>query len=185
MTTRTLLSRFRSDDQAIMMVELALVMPILLLLLLVGVELTRFMIINQKVERASATIADLVSQTTVMTENGLQSLFAATNEIFEPFELGGNGTIIVSSIGAAGGPATIDWQRFFGGGTDGSYFGEQAKIATLPPGLTVTGDEHLIACEVFYRYQPMMFQDVLPADSLLYRYAVFRPRFGTLDVILP
>lgn len=184
MIRKTLFSRFRSDDRAMILVELALLMPIFLSLLLVGVEMTRFMIINQKVERASATIADLVSQTTVMTEAGMASLFAVTGEIFEPFELGDEGSIIVSSIGADGGPAIIDWQRVHGGGTDGSLFGEEADVATLPDGLTVNNGEHLIACEVFFEYTPMMLQDIL-TEQTLYRFAVFRPRFGTLDVILP
>jgi Flp pilus assembly protein TadG len=178
------ISRFRRNDRGTFLIEFSLLIPIFLILLLVGIESVRFLIFHHKIERAAATMADLVSQTTVMTNATMTSLFDATGEIFKPLEFEDNGTIIVSSIGASDGPAWIDWQRSLGDGESGSEFGEEGDAATLPPGLTVVDGEHLIVCEVFFEYEPMLTQDIITKQTI-YRTAMFRPRFGTLDTISP
>ena len=51
--------------------------------------------------------------------------------------------------------------------------------------ITVLRDgENIIACEVFYHYRPMLFDDIVE-ETTLYRNAFFRPRFGKLDAIYP
>ena len=75
---------FRSDRRASVSVELALALPMLIALLMGGVEITNYVLIHQKVERTSATIADLVAQSARMTENQIQSLFAATGYVMKP-----------------------------------------------------------------------------------------------------
>ena len=61
-------SRLRENQRGNFAVELALTLPVLVVLFMVGIEFTRFMLINQKVERTAATIADLVSQSEGISE---------------------------------------------------------------------------------------------------------------------
>lgn len=185
MSMTRFLQKIRHDQRGNFAVELAFATPVLVVLFLVGIEFTRYMLIHQKVERTAATIADLVSQSEGMTEAEMANLFLATEYVMEPFELGTGGTVIVSSISSKNGAAArINWQRFYGGGSGGSMFGEQGDVADLPDGFVVRDGESLIACEAFYVYEPAIVQSVLEPDTI-YRWSVFRPRFSTLDVIEP
>ena len=188
---------FRSDRRASVSVELALALPMLIALLMGGVEITNYVLIHQKVERTSATIADLVAQSARMTENQIQSLFAATGYVMKPLELGAEGKVVVSSITGSGGKAIISWQRSSGGGDNDSRFGVPGSDATealKAVGLKVIDSENniivlrdvenIIAGEVFYNYRPMLFSGFIE-ETTLYRYAFFRPRFGKLEVIHP
>ncbi|MGF1641187.1 MAG: TadE/TadG family type IV pilus assembly protein [Rhodospirillales bacterium] len=176
---------FGRSERGNFLVELAFAMPVVMALLLTGVEFTRYMLINQKLERTSATIADLVAQSYGMSEAEMASLFSATEFIMDPFSLVSDGAVVVSSIGASGGSGpVINWQRAFGGGSGGSEFGTEGETADLPPGLDVRDGESLVAAEAFFDYQPVILQQIL-ASRTLYRWAVFRPRFSSLTEIRP
>jgi hypothetical protein len=180
-----LIRRFGRNDRGNFLIELAFAMPVMAGLLLTGVEFTRYLLINQKLERTSATIADLVSQSHGMSEAEMASLFSATDMIMEPFNLSADGSLVVSSIGATGSsPARINWQRAYGGGSGGSEFGNEGAVANLPSGLEVRDGETMVAAEAFYDYEPVIFQEILEARTL-YRWAVFRPRFSALNQIVP
>jgi hypothetical protein len=184
-TIHRLVRRLGRDQRGNFLVELAFAMPLVAGLLLTGVEFTRYMLINQKLERTSATIADLVSQSQGMSEAEMASLFNATDMIMEPFNLDADGSLVVSSISATGSaPARINWQRARGGGSGGSEFGTEGNPAELPTGLVVRDGESLIAAEAFYDYEPLIFQSILESKTL-YRWAVFRPRFSALTEINP
>jgi Flp pilus assembly protein TadG len=176
-------SRLRENQRGNFAVELALTLPVLVVLFMVGIEFTRFLLINQKVERTAATIADLVSQSEGISEGEMANLFMATEYVMEPFQLGVEGRVIVSSISSkGGGPAKINWQRFYGGGSGGSMFGDEGETADLPDGFVVRDGESLVACEAFYVYKPTIVQDVLKPQTV-HRWSVFRPRFSSLEEI--
>ena len=180
-----LIRRFARSERGNFLVELAFAMPLVAGMLLTGIEFTRYMLINQKLERTSATIADLVSQSQGMSEAEMASLFGATDFIMDPFNLSTDGSIVVSSIAATGSaPARIKWQRAYGGGSGGSEFGTEGNIADLPTGLVVRDGETMVAAEAFYDYEPLIFQEILESKTL-YRWAVFRPRFSALTELKP
>jgi Flp pilus assembly protein TadG len=111
-TIHRLVRRLGRDQRGNFLVELAFAMPVMMALVLTGVEFTRYLLINQKLERTSATIADLVSQSHGMSEAEMASLFSATDMIMEPFNLSTDGALVVSSIGTNNSsPARINWQR--------------------------------------------------------------------------
>lgn len=176
--------RLDRDERGNFMIELGLALPVLLVLLLVGIELTRFVLVNQKVERTSASLADLVAQSAVVTEAGMNNLFQAAKFVMEPFDVSKQGKLIVTSIAAAGGPARIRWQRSYGDADGSSAFGAEGTVATLPKGLVVRDGENIILCEAFFRYEPVVFQEIIK-QTTVQRFAVFRPRYGALDVIYP
>jgi len=172
------------DRRGNLTVELALAAPLLLVLLLTGIEFTRYVLVNQKVERTSASLADLVALSPVITEGGMDGLFEAAQYVMAPFDVTTDGRLIVTSVASSGGPPRIRWQRTYGGRSDSSSFGLQGAIANLPEGLVVRDGENIILCEAFFRYEPMVGQGII-SESTVRRYAIFRPRFGSLDVIFP
>ncbi len=180
------LRRLKRDRRGTLAVEMAVATPVVIGLLLSGVEVTRYVLLNQKIERASATMADLVSQSETLSEGGLVNLFAATAYVMDPFDLVADGQLVVSSISATNGnPARINWQRAFGGGSGGSSaFGIEGGNANLPVGFVVRDNETVVFTEVFYDYVPAFMGTELVARNL-YNYAVFRPRFSSLATINP
>ena len=173
------------DKKGSLAVEMAMAMPVLAGLLLSGIEVTRFVMLNQKIERASATMADLVSQAETLTEGDLNNLFLASGYVIEPFDLAGDGRVIVSSIGKTGvAGAHVHWQRDFGAGSGASIFGNEGTAAILPEGFEIRDGESIIVAEAFYDFVPVFSQSVI-SESTLSRYSILRPRFGSLAVLLP
>lgn len=178
---RRLIREFCKDRRGAVAVEMAVTIPVLAGLLLAGVEVTRFVMLNQKLERASATMADLVSQAEALTEGDLANLFVATGYVVEPFDLAGDGHIIVSSITKPNGAnATVNWQREFGAGSGSSSFGSEGNDAVLPAGFVLRDGESIVVGEAFYDFVPTFSGNLLTAVTLDTR-SVVRPRFGSLN----
>lgn len=161
-------------------VELALAVPVMAALVLSGVEVTRFVMLNQKLERTSVSVADLISQAESLTVSDIDNVFLATSGVMSPFDLLANGTIIVSSVSAEGGSAPqVNWQRAYGEPGNTSAVGAAGAGATLPPGFVVRDNESVIVAEVLFDYTPLIVDSVI-GNKNLYNFAVFRPRFGSL-----
>ncbi len=176
--------RLRASEKGGVMMEAGFAIPLLIVMLLAGFEISRLTLLNQKIDRAATSMADLVSQTKNLTTAQLTDMFAATKSVMEPFDVSGSGRVIVSSIGAVGAnPTTIFWQRAGSGSIIAtSKIGAEGGTPTLPAGMNIVAGEGLIVAEVFYDYTPFIFWDFVAA-SQLYQRAFFRPRFGGLDVL--
>jgi Flp pilus assembly protein TadG len=179
-----IIKRLKDDRKGTLAVEMAMATPVLVGLLLSGIEVTRYVLLNQKLERASATMADLVSQSDVVSEGLLFSMYDATTFIMTPFDLNTDGHVVVSSIQTTGATPVVVWQRSYGGGAGGSMFGNQGSVATLPAGLVVRDGEDIVTTEVFFNYTSVTIKGVLDPVTL-HHYAVFRPRYGALTTVLP
>lgn len=173
---RRWLTRFGVDERASTVVEMALAIPVLLILALGGVEVARYVLLNQKVTRATTSMADLVSQAESVTASDLDGLYQASVYILEPFKLPSDGVVLISSIVASGGKSTIAWQKALGGIAGGSKFGLAGGAATLPTGFTIRDGDSVIAAETFYKYSPLFAGQYLAADTL-YSSALYKPRF--------
>ena len=176
--------RLRASEKGGVLIEAGLAIPILIVLLLAGFEISRLTLLNQKLDRAASSMADLVSQSKDLTAAQLTDMFSAIQHVMEPFDVGGSGKVIVSSIGAVGAnPTTIFWQRTGSGSIAAtSQIGAEGATPTLPAGMTIVSGEGLIVAEIFYDYTPFVFWDIVSVSQLYHR-AFFRPRFGGLDVL--
>jgi Flp pilus assembly protein TadG len=174
------IQRFVKDRRGTLAIETAMAIPVLATLVLSGVEVTRYVLLNQKIERASSTMADLVSQAEALSEADLVSLFNATGFVVDPFDLAADGRIIVSSISRTGtASAHVNWQRGFGGGSGSSAFGVEGGNAVLPVGFVVRDGESIVVGEAFFDYTPIFTGGVV-GNTTVYNSAVLRPRFGNL-----
>lgn len=177
-------ARLRRDGRGAIAVELAFAVPVLTGLLMSGVEVTRYVLINQKLERTSATMGDLISRMPELTEGDITSFFAASNQVMTPYDVHTDGRVIISSITNDGSAPSIVWQRTYGLIGAGSRFGDVGDTPVLPNGFVVRDGENVITAEVFFDFQPIMMTAVLD-PARLYSRAVFRPRFGALSRVLP
>ncbi len=175
---------FARDRRGTISVELAFVVPVLTTLLMSGVEVTRYVLINQKLERTAATVGDLISRMPELTEGDIDSFFSASDQVMTPYDVRIDGRVILSSIARDGGGPEIIWQRTYGTVSADSRFGGTGDAAVLPPDFQVRDSENVITAEVFYNFEPIMMTGVLEAKQL-YSNAVFRPRFGSLTTVLP
>lgn len=174
----------RSSD-GVSLVEFALVLPMLVLVLLGGYEIARFMLLNQNLSRLATNTSDLVSRTESISIEEIDQVFEAAQHILRPFTLGDRGTILVSSVSVEGiAPPMVNWQH----SSDviprvSSAVGSPGDPATLPQGFVLREDQDVIIAEVFYDYQP--FLGFVTTSKQIYNFAVHRPRFGPLTVLEP
>lgn len=169
------------DRRGTVMLEFVMALPVLMLLLLGGVDLSRLVILSQKLDRVTAAMGDLVAQADKISQSDLNNIFAAVPFIAAPFDFAHNGVVIISSVSLSGGVARVNWQsRGAGNLTTASQIGVSGGVATLPAGVTVTGSNTLIISEVYFNFQPYFGLSVVPARQLYHR-SFYRPRLGSLN----
>ena len=175
------------DRSGASLIELGFAMPILMMLLLGGVEIARYVLLHQKLDRVSSSIADLVSQSETVSVAQLQDIFDAARFVAKPFDLPASGTVIVSSISnPIGTPGTkVNWQESGAGNIPAtSKVGAPGAAATLPTGFTVADGQTIIMAEVFFDYVPWIVGNFTSASQIYHR-ALFRPRYGGLTSLSP
>jgi Flp pilus assembly protein TadG len=183
---RAILRKLTSDTRGGLIAEFAAAMPVLVLLLLGGIEVSRFALLNQKMDRLATAIGDLVAQAETLSEPELNNLFLAARHVAIPFDVVANGKVIVSSISIV--PPNlvtpkVTWQRNSGGLAGAtSQLGAQNATPTLPTGLTIAPSQTIIVTEVYYDFRPMLIGALVPAQRIYHR-AFFRPRIGALTAL--
>ena len=60
-----------SDRRGALLVETAMTIPVLITMVLGGIEVTRFVLLRQSLDRAATTVGDLVSQAPKLTEDDI------------------------------------------------------------------------------------------------------------------
>jgi len=178
--------RFLRDQAGLAYLEFAFALPLLLMLFLGGVEVTRYILIVQKTEKIAATVADLTAQSQTTTSSELSIIIQAASQVMQPFSFGSNGYVIISSVTKTGTNApVVNWQ-YSGGGTwtQTSQVGTTGHTASLPSGFTMVDKDNIIIAEVYYNYAPMLsIRNNVMGSSRIYKTAIFKPRLGDLSVL--
>lgn len=174
--------RFAGAERGIAVVEFALILPVLMTLFYGTIEVARYILITQKVEKLAHAVADVTAQEQVTSAAALNQALAATSDIMSPYSMASNGTVIISALYRADGAAdaTIIW-RYQGGGSlvATSQIGALNAIPVVPGGFTFDTRENVIAAEVFYRFSPLISTQFF-GPTTIYRSAFYKPRFGAL-----
>lgn len=175
------------DEHGIAAVEFALCLTVLLVLFLGSVELTRYILITQKLEKTVSMITDVTTQTdpnqAPLSASTMQQILQSTKDMMNPYPFGALGFVIVTDITQAGtNNPIINWQYCNGAGT----LAATSKIgttrlgpATLPTGFAMTAGEEVVIGEIFYKFTPITTQNYVPTTTL-YRTSIFMPRLGAL-----
>ena len=178
-----MLQRLLRADQGLAVLEFALILPVLMSLFYGAVEITRYILITQKVEKLAFTVADVTAQSQTVSNASLNQVLAATSDIMSPYTMTSNGRVIISSLYRAAGAtttATVNW-RYQGGGTltATSALGAVGATPSMPTGFTFDERENVIAAEVFYQFSPLISTQFFGTKTI-YRVAFYKPRLGAL-----
>lgn len=182
---RGMLSRLWRDRRGVSALEFALVAPFLVMLAAGTIEFGRLILLTQKLQNSSFMFADLAARGKSLSEGQLDDIFLAVGSLMQPFDLGDDGTAVITSVtGGVGGTAGVNWQRA-GAGTLSvtSLIGQAGGAATLPANLALAEGETLIVTEVFYDFEPIF--GMTAAAGVLSRVTYYKPRLGSLATLLP
>ena len=178
-----LFSKFRKNTKATAAVELALSFPILMLLSFGGFEVTRYILINQKISKTVSSMSDLVARAPSISAAEITQMFNAVPHLMEPYNEPADMRLIISSVVNYGAGPVVTWQQS-GGGTKvaASQIGVSGGAATLPDGFTLTTNENTIIAEMYYDFSPVVAPDVVAA-STVYKRRLNMPRLGSLETL--
>lgn len=181
--TKASFGTVKRAQRAVAAIEMAMMMPMLVTLLLGGVDVSRYIILHQKTERIAYSIADIVAQSQSVSKHDLDDVLAAAAAIMEPFPFTAYGRVIISSVyRAADGSTQKTVWRYEGGGTldRKSIIGNVNATATLPSNLILNTKDNAIVTEVYFKFEPFFPGAEVLVDGDIYKVAVYKPRLGLL-----
>jgi hypothetical protein len=183
----SLLSRLRTDNRAVAMLETAITMPTLIFAGLAGLEIANLMITHTRVSGMALSAADNASrmapsqgllQLPRVRESDINDVFTGVQLQSGNLNLQANGRIIISSLETnVTGGQWIHWQRCFGSRPYSSSFGAAGTGVTGNDfqGMGVNGRQiqatpgsPVMFVEVFYEYQPFMFDSWIGSRTINY-----------------
>ena len=137
------------DQSGNVLVEAALVFPILLGLFLGVSEFSEAFTASRRVAAAAHTAADLVARSPSVTASDLSGIKAMIDETIKPFPVAGLGLVITSVVADKDNVTTVAWSEALGTGV--SAYGTGAAIG-VPAGLTFPKGS-LVLAEVKYPFK--------------------------------
>jgi Flp pilus assembly protein TadG len=181
---KNILARMCKNERGAALIEFIFVSPFIILLVLGSVELTRYVLIVQKVDKSVYTLADILAQSDPATKLGaanelsaasLNTIFNLYDNMTAPFDAPNRQVAIATSIQRSGANNVIRWQAAGGGtlsdaavrsianGRAPAAIGAGVKDtnATFPAPVaallsTMTNNENMVMMEIFYRYEPFL-----------------------------
>lgn len=187
--------RILPDTRGVAAIEIAVLMPLVLLMLVGFVELYGYFRASALVTRTAFTLADSLGQQTKVIDDtdasNAASLAAYWNgavTMANPLELSGRGAVIVTVIDdpTGKGKPHLAWQRK-SPWSPGAV--SQLGAGLLPAGYPFKPQDCVVAVEVFYTYKPFAITSAFwagaPGNLTLYERAYYRLRFGNELVLSP
>lgn len=172
-------------------VEAALLLPLLAVAIVASLDVARYLELNARADRIAAGMADLVSRADTIRDRAafdaasqstdLGVYFEMARVMAEPEVLGVGGGIVLSSITGGATAATVNWMRAQGAGANASAQRLQA-VAPLPAGMS------FVVAEVFLPFEPLILDRTallgsIGFDRTIYRRALYRPRSAALTTL--
>ncbi|XUU60463.1 TadE/TadG family type IV pilus assembly protein [Erythrobacter sp. HA6-11] len=181
------LKRLQDAREGVAMVEFGLVAPILLLMILGGLEVVNYALSHMRISQMAMTVADNAGRVpTSIDEANIYEVFAGAQVIGEPLEFKQNGRLILSSVQLNNGKGNkkgqmINWQRCWGDLAVAPAYGKQNKGRndnSLKDGVGKPGKRigalkgtAVMFVEVTYDYQPLVAGDWIPTQQIKYESA--------------
>lgn len=165
-------------------IEFAMLLPLIALAGLGGIELANFAITHMRINQIAVSLADNASRAKQASIGGAPRLREYdVNEALRAAELQGDsldiaarGRLILSSLEVNGaGGQWIHWQRCAGAVTASSSYGTQGEgsSGTAFPGMgpaarrvTAEDDSAIMFAEVVYQYDPVFFSGVVEPQQI-------------------
>jgi Flp pilus assembly protein TadG len=190
------LLRFARDDRAVAFMEFALMLPVIIGLMMSGLEIANYELATNKVQRMATMLADLLAQNgdgpIAATETQVYDLFTALDVSAKPYDIRNSGRAVLTVVKGvdATGNGTITNQiinqQFDGALTSALPLLGCATTSTTPVyARALTKDEVMIHAQVSYQYVamfPVRLTDVLHLPTTITRTAAFRARSKDFNV---
>jgi Flp pilus assembly protein TadG len=163
------LSDLPGDQSGNILVEAALVFPILLGLFLGVSEFSEGFTVSRRLDAAAFAAADLVARSQSVSADDLNGVKVMVDETLKPFPLGALGLVITSVVADEDNATTVVWSEAMGTGV--SPHGTGAAIS-LPSGLTFPKGSVVVA-EVKYQFKSTL--STLLVGSVPLQAAAYQP----------
>jgi len=185
---RRRIARLWRNRRGSILMEVALSVPVILILFSGGFEIGRYALLEMKVSRIATSLTDLVAQTEdEIYSADIDGLVQAVPHIGQPFSFDTSNTqVIVTSVKANSSDTPIVcWQvEKVGDLGQNSRIGNPGAVADLPDSITMKEGDTAIIAEVYYEYAPFIFDSVM-SPRRLSSDAIFRPRLAKLSALQP
>ncbi len=190
---------FRNQAGAVL-IEFSIVLPVLVIAFLYVIELTRTMLVMQKMEKTLILVNNIATQYIPpgvnppnssfssigynSTSTPLSGVMSQVPTLMQPYDKPSSSYVfILSDVSTnAAGVSKINWQ-YCGGGVmpPASKIGSVGQQASnLPAGFTPLGaNEEFVVGEAYYKYTPLL-PHTIPSFTY-YKTTVFEPRYGSLS----
>lgn len=177
----------RSNDSGVALTEFALTLPLFLILIMGGLEVTNLALVHLRLNHMAEATADNASRvSSQMDENDIAEIFAGLQKEGSSIDFADKGDVVLSSVednkqtGNKKGQ-TIRWQRCYGKKKTPPAYGKEGKGKSDnalkngigPPGHQVAAQAGtaVMFAEVTYNYQPMIFAGIFGSRTLRYESA--------------
>jgi Flp pilus assembly protein TadG len=142
---------FKRDLRGLAATEFALILPMMVLLYIGGVEVTRAVTANRKVAHLTSTLGDLATQTREITDTEMANIFEAAEAIMVPYPTGEDLTLLLTFLRLDGnGVARVEW-------SDAINRNPLPKDSIVSvPSTVQQPNTYLVMSEVTYEYRPIL-----------------------------
>lgn len=182
--TRIAVRRFARNVRAVVIIEMAFAIPLLVLIGFGGLEIANLTLVHTQISQIGLSIADNASRIAAgsdlaqpqVREADINEIFAGIDKQAPKLKFQDNGRIILSSLQRNDdGGQTIKWQRCYGKMKVVSAYGVEGKGATGtdfagmgPKGKEVTAaaGTAVMFVEITYQYQPLLYGKWLGARTI-------------------
>ncbi len=181
------LRRLKDASEGIALTEFALALPVLLTLILGGLETANFALAHLRVSQIAMTAADNAGRVdTAIDEANIYEVFSGAELVGEAIDFELNGRLVLSSLqdnGRTGSTAgqMINWQRCMGRLNVAPAYGAEGtgrNNSSLSTGMGAAGNRitsqpgtAVMFVEVTYNYQPLVAARILGTRQIRYESA--------------
>jgi hypothetical protein len=179
--TRTI-RRFARANEAVALIEFALIMPVMLMLYLGSVELSQAINVDQRVTNISATVGDLVArEKNVIPASDLTDYFQASKAILSPYTTSGLVQTVTLVAVDNSGVTNVRW-TMPSSGTATQIVGQPwAGLHPIPASMiAISHNNWIIVSEASYAYKPAIAGPFVQSTMPLYHQTFYLPRFASI-----
>lgn len=164
------MKRLRRDQRGSVVVETALVVPLLLVLVLGCVEIVEILRVDMKLRQAAQTLANLVAAQASVNAAAIANFCTGAQLVMTPFAASPLAGAVVEIGNSATGSVAVAWQN-----TSCGNAAPVADAVALATPLVPNPGDSVILVQATYVYTAFSTY-VLPAEVTLTRIAYARPR---------
>jgi Flp pilus assembly protein TadG len=140
--------RLRGDQRGVAAIEFALVVPVVIVIYLVGFEVTEAATAYRKLTDTTVQLANVTSQFTSMSSTDVPNVLDATVQIMTPYPTSSISIVLSEVTTNSAGAGTVTWSQEY----QGTCLAVGTPI-TMPAGFQTPNSSYVMV-QTSYSYQP-------------------------------